>query len=71
MAIATDKNHGIVSVTVLTRGKETKSMIRYEEHGPKESQTLRSLYIRKEAVQAMGNPGAVCVTVQPEGAGTN
>ncbi len=44
--------------------KVTKGAIRYAETGAKESQAIRTIYIRKFAVDKLGNPDEITVTIE-------
>lgn len=48
----------------MTLDKETKGAVRYAEGGDPEKQVLRTLYIRKTALQKGGVPKEIQVTIE-------
>jgi hypothetical protein len=46
-----------------TRERDTKRTVRFQEEGPEDEQAIGVLYVKKTALQAMGNPEALGVVI--------
>lgn len=46
------------------KDRETKGTLRYAEEGEEDTQACRTLYIRKSALNKIGTPTAIKVTIE-------
>jgi hypothetical protein len=59
------KNKTPVEIT-FNLDQETKTTVRFEEEGSKETRIMGKVYVKKEQLAKWGDPAALIVTVRPK-----
>lgn len=52
-------------VVTFTEENPTKNTMRYAEDAAKADQILQKLYVKKDALETIGNPTKIRVTIEP------